>query len=303
MGKAEELAGTLNELILGTGGSKSSKNEKSALPKGGGSKATNIASNLKNVNTAQAFKDVKIIAEKNTNSLLIISNKYNYETILNILKKVDISRNQVFVKSIIMELSADRNNDWQIANYYFEKEGGGIGRIGYGLKNFSDIVSPKGATLFFPLSLFMKTQPFGIGKNSKTNISPLLQANNLTIPGVDKVEIPSLSSFVKFLQKNAGATILSTPQIMALDHQEAEVTITETIPVLGERSVQSAYAVTSNSTKDVNIETSLKFTPHINPDVNSIQLDIEQKIDNIFKDASVPEDLQKNKHSCKKTKN
>ena len=291
-GKAEELAETLNELI-GTGVSQSSSGkEKSTLPKGGRSKATNIAKRLKNVNTAQAFKDVKIIAEKNTNSLLIISNKYNYETILSILKKVDISRNQVFVKSIIMELSADRNNDWQIANYYFEKDGKGLGRIGYGLKNFTDMLSPKGATLFFPLSLF------GVPKGSKTDITELLKFNKLPIG--DKVEIPTLSSFVKFLQQNAGANILSTPQIMALDHQEAEVTITETIPVLGERSVQSAYAITSNSTKDVDIETSLKFRPHINPDVNSIQLEIEQKIDNIFKDASVPEDLQKTNIAVKK---
>ena len=299
-GKAEELAGTLNELI-GTGVSQSSSGkEKSALPKGGGSKATSAARSLKNVNTAQAFKDVKIIAEKNTNSLLIISNKYNYETILGILKKVDISRNQVFVKSIIMELSADRNNDWQIANYYFEKDGKGLGRIGYGIKSFSEMISPKGATLFFPLSLFMNTESLGVPKGSKTNIADLLKFNNL--PLGDKVEIPTLSSFVKFLQKNAGANILSTPQIMALDHQEAEVTITETIPVLGERSVQSAYAIATNSTKDVNVETSLKFTPHINPDVNSIQLEIEQKIDNIFKDASVPEDLQKTNIAVKKRK-
>lgn len=300
-GKAEELAGTLNELI-GTGVSQSSSGkEKSALPKGGGSKTTSIAKSLKNVNTAQAFKDVKIIAEKNTNSLLIISNKYNYETILGILKKVDISRNQVFVKSIIMELSADRNNDWQIANYYFPTEGQGIGRIGYGLKNFTDIISPKGATLLFPLSLFMNTASLGISKNSTTDITKLLQYNNFPV-GNNKIVLPTLSSFVKFLQKNAGANILSTPQIMALDHQEAEVTITETIPVLGERSVQSAYAIATNSTKDVNVETSLKFTPHINPDVNSIQLEIEQKIDNIFKDASVPEDLQKTNIAVKKRK-
>lgn len=293
-GKAEELAETLNDLI-GTGVSKSSSKDKPALPKGAGSKvASSTASSLKNVNTAQAFKDVKIIAEKNTNSLLIISNKYNYETILGILKKVDISRNQVFVKSIIMELSADRNNDWQIANYYFQENGQGLGRIGYGLRNFTDMLSPKGATLFFPLSLF------GVSRSSKTDITELLKLNKLPIG--DKVEIPTLSSFVKFLQQNAGANILSTPQIMALDNQEAEVTITETIPVLGERSVQSAYAIATNSTKDVNVETSLKFTPHINPDVNSIQLEIEQKIDNIFKDASVPEDLQKTNIAVKKRK-
>ena len=310
-GKAEELAETLNELI-GTTVSKASSaaHQKGALPKGGNVKSRGTKKYLKDMSTAQAFKDVKIIAEKNTNSLLIVSNKYNYETILGILKKVDISRNQVFVKSIIMELNADRNNDWQIANYFFPEAGGGLSRIGYGLKNFTDIASPEGATLFFPLSVFMNTKKlFGVSgpdiNNSGstkglTNINPLLSMNRLTFPGGKEVKIPNLSSFVKFLQKNSGANILSTPQVMALDHKEAEVSIVETIPVLGERSIQNTGLFSSNSTKDVKVETSLKFTPHINPDVNAIRLEIEQKIDNVFKDASVPEELQKTNIAVKK---
>ena len=93
-----------------------------------------------------------------------------------------------------------------------------------------------------------------------------------------KVEIPSLSSFIKFLQKNAGANILSTPQVMALDHQKAEVSIIEKIPVLGERTASANYInQITTSTNTVDIETSLIITPHINPDVNSIRLEIEQK--------------------------
>ena len=186
-GTAEELAATLNELMGNSTPSSSKQKTKSTLPtiKGSKKSLSRPLSRLKNISTAQAFKDVNIIAEKNTNSLLIVSNKYNYETILGILKKVDISRNQVFVKSIIMELSTDRNNDWQIANYFFPKKGGGVSRIGYGLKSLQDLASPSGATLFFPLSILNKIRPLDLDlPDTNTKIGSLLKMNNIT--GLDK---------------------------------------------------------------------------------------------------------------------
>ena len=290
-GIAEELATTLNDLIGNTASSKeiAQKNMlKSSpgtpIPQRGKGRGVSIP-NLQNINTAQSFQDVRIISEKNTNSLLIVSNKYNYETILNILKKVDISRNQVFVKSIIMELSTQKSNDWQMANYYFPEEGGGIVRMGYGLKGLTDIGSAGGATLFFPLSLL------NISRSSTTDITPFTRLNTLDLG--ESVKIPTLSSFIKFLQTNVGANILSTPQVMALDHQEAEVKITEHIPILGERTTQTSIAnqFTVSAGKET-VETALMITPHINPDVNSIRLKIEQKIDNISKEAEVPEALR-----------
>ena len=312
-GKAEDLEDTLNKLI----GQDSSSTQKAggggSVPKitnKVGSRAGRTARKLKNVNTAQSFEDVRIIAEKNTNSLLIISNKYNYETIVGILNKVDIPRNQVFVKSIIMELSTDRSNEWKMANYFFPEKGGGISRIGYGLSNLGDLASASGgATLFFPLSLFFQksTNILGqtISKNGTTDITPFASANFgsglQNVLSGNKIEVPTLSSFVKFLQRTVGANILSTPQVMALDNEEATVSIEEQIPVLGERTAQSSIVgQISTSITPISVETALVITPYINPDVNSIRLKIEQKIGNVFKDASVPEELLKTNVAVKK---
>ena len=297
-GTATEMAKTLNELM-------SSSSSKSSASKRAGTKPAiahppssgySSSLNLQNISTAQSFKDVRIIAEQNTNSLLIVSNKYNYETILSILKKVDISRNQVFVKSIIMELSTDKSNEWKMANYFFQEDGGGIARIGYGLSNLSDLTSSGGATLLFPLSLFFNNSILGTSDKSTTDISNLLTANGLNLPGI---KVPTLSSFIKLLQKTVGANILSTPQIMALDHQEAKVSIIEKIPVVGERTANTLNLL-STSTSQVEVETALTITPHINPDVNSIRLKIEQKIDNVVKSSAVPEELQKTNVAIKK---
>ena len=301
-GTAEDLSDTLNQL-MGKSSSKSRKGKRPTPQMANrlGSFAAKTAG-LQNTSTALAFEDIKIIAEKNTNSLLIVANRNNYQNILNILKKVDISRNQVFVKSIIMEMNTEKNNDWKIANYFFPQEGEGIARMGYGLSNFTDITNSAGgsATLLFPLSVLLGKS---FSSSDKTNISKGIKlgspnANNL-IP--DSLEVPTLSSFIQFLQKNVGANILSTPQVMALDHQKAEVSIVDRIPIITSTtaSLNNQYAPTTSTGKE-DVETTLIITPHINPDVNSIRLEIEQKIDDIMPSARVPAELQNTNVAIKK---
>ena len=302
-GLAEELSKTLNEVIGRSQATSSSRKDgkKSALPASRRFRAGNLA----DVATAQSFEDVRIIAEKNTNSLLIVSNKFNYETILNILKKVDISRNQVFVKAIIMELNTDRNNDWQIANYYFPKGGKGISRVGYGLSSLTDLASKEGATLMFPLSLLFNSSARKSVSNFNTALKNVEQTDIKNFinfgAGSDSSDtssgafmIPSLSSFIKFLQKTVGGNILSTPQVIALDHQEAKVTIEDRIPTVGALTQfgGTANAAFIPNVKHETVTTQLVITPHINPDVDSVRLKIKQNIDNIVDSASIPEQLR-----------
>ena len=295
-GIAEDLAKTLRELM----GDQTKGTKQGARPIIRSPYTAYNQKNLQNVSTAQSFQDVKIIAEKTTNSLLIVANKHNYRTILNILKQVDISRNQVFVKSIIMELSADRTNEWQIANYFFQKGGEGIARAGYGLNKLTDVIGTKGgATLMFPLSLFFKgTKVLGQSLDGKTDITRVLQLGGLNT-GNTPITIPSLSSFIQFLQTNIGGNILSTPQVMALDHEEATVAITDAIPVLGDINLTN-QGNPFQGTTEKQVETLLKFTPHINPDVRSIRLKIEQKVDSLAQISSVPEELRKRSVAVKK---
>ena len=300
----EKLSQTLGQIFQQTSStSKEPKKVKAGKLKGGGGKGMGMGASSSIL--AQAWTDVQIFPEKHTNSLLILSNTANYEVIKTILEKVDISKNQVFVKAIILELSTDRSSEWKMANYFFPKDGQGIARIGYGLSSLSDLASSSGgATLFFPLSLFFKGSFLGTSTDSTTDITPFARMNagptvSSALP--QKITVPSLSSFVKFLQKTVGANILSTPQIMALDHESAEVGITDVIPVQGERTTSTTtVGQISTSNKELNVETLLKLTPRISPDVNSVKLTIEQKIDSIAPVTSVPESLQKTNVAIKK---
>ena len=51
------------------------------------------------------FGDVNIMADPNTNSLIISAkNKYDYEKVLAVLNKIDVPRDQVFIQAIIVEM-------------------------------------------------------------------------------------------------------------------------------------------------------------------------------------------------------
>ena len=208
-----------------------------------------------------------------------------------------------------MEINAERANDWKIANYYLPQNAGGVSRIGYGLSSLGEMAAEKeGATLLFPLSLFLDIPGIGAEKNSIKGVTNMSNLFQLTKPGAnlpDAINLPTLSSFVTFLQKTVGANVLSTPQVIALDHKEAKVSIIDEIPQVAESVTPTVGLSNINqvtSTKSINVETELTFTPHINPSVNSIRMEITQKIDNVIKSTNVPSALQSTNLAVRKRK-
>ena len=58
------------------------------------------------------FGDVNIMADTNTNSLIVSAkNKYEYERVLSVLKKIDVPRDQVFIQAIIVEMIVDKGDN------------------------------------------------------------------------------------------------------------------------------------------------------------------------------------------------
>ena len=61
------------------------------------------------------FENVTIMADTNTNSLIISAkNKYEYERVLAVLKKIDVPRDQVFIQAIIIEMIISNGNSKDI---------------------------------------------------------------------------------------------------------------------------------------------------------------------------------------------
>ncbi len=94
-----------------------------------------------------------------------------------------------------------------------------------------------------------------------------------TITGAD------FNFLIRTLQNEGSLNVLSRPQIVAMDNQEAHIKITNEVPfVAGSSLTATGIVQTSVSRRDVGIE--LTVTPHINPD-GFVRMEIHQVVSDI----------------------
>ena len=105
-GTAEEVYNTL--MGIKPSGRKESANQRNPFP---GPRRAGSSFSSKS-SQSPLFGNVNIMADSNTNSLIISAkNKYEYERVLSVLKKIDVPRDQVFIQAIIVEMRVDKGDD------------------------------------------------------------------------------------------------------------------------------------------------------------------------------------------------
>lgn len=261
-GEAEKIAATLQGVTK----------EATPKPQTGGSLLSPIGAGGQMQAPQEIFGgDVKITADKATNSLVITASKQDYEVVLNILSKIDIARDQVFVEAIIMEMSASDGNNWGVG--YYKYGSGGYGKVGFnGGVNINDFLNPvsgQGAVISFSQG----------------------ETVTVTDPSSNKTfQIPSLIGLINFVKSVKKANILSTPQLMTLDNQEGEIEVGDKV-VTGVTSQTGANNITVNSPIFEDATIKLKIKPFISPTSDSLRMEIQQTVKQIST-ASTPTALQ-----------
>ena len=241
---AQEMAKTLNGLVSGGGGS------------GGGGRTGSASAPqaLRSVVTPLAEGQIRLSADPATNSLVIQASKEAYETLIQVIEKLDIPRPQVLVEALIMEV--DITNDYELGFNF-----------GYQILNNTIDLNLSGqdaiATLASPLALLTKTTITTNDDGSESNGSTF----------VARMQAAARDNRIK---------ILSSPHILTSDNEEAEIIIGDNIPIVTSR-VSSAIGSNANGlASSVNVErrdigVTLRVTPQIS-DGNTVRLQIFQEI-------------------------
>ncbi len=241
---AQEMAKTLNGLVSGGGGS------------GGGGRTGSASAPqaLRSVVTPLAEGQIRLSADPATNSLVIQASKEAYETLLQVIEKLDIPRPQVLVEALIMEV--DITNDFELGFNF-----------GYRILNNTIDLNLSGqdaiSTLASPLALLTRT----------------------TITTNDDDSESSGSTFVASMQAAARDNrikILSSPHILTSDNEEAEIIIGDNIPIVTSRVSSATGSNINGLASSVNVErrdigVTLRVTPQIS-DGNTLRLQIFQEI-------------------------
>lgn len=158
-----------------------------------------------------------IQADPATNTLIITANERVYRNLRAIIDQLDARRAQVYVESLIVEISADRAAELGVQWAALSGSGGSSYRVGIltGFATEGNNLVRQAASILGP------------------NNTPLPPGNGLTA-GIFKQDNGQLGlgALARALETNTKANILSMPNLITLDNEEARIIVGQNVPFI-----------------------------------------------------------------------
>ncbi len=221
-------------------------------------------------------KNVQIVPDKATNTLVIMAEREDYKILENIIKQLDVPRAMVYIEALIMEVNATKD-------FKLGVEWSGVKDTGH----FSGLEGSKSAA--FASS--------GTGVLSSLTTTATAAGTLLGLPPgfsmgivgagikIGDVIFPTIGAMVQAYKTDADVSILSTPQLLTLDNEEAEINVGSNVPYLTRQQDSSTSTLVNYNTyeyKDVGV--TLNITPNINEE-NFVRLKISQEVTKVTSGA------------------
>ena len=244
--------------------------------------------------TAASAQPASIIqAYAPTNSLIIVAPEPTYRALRTVIDKLDARRAQVFVEALIVEVSTGIASEfgvqWQSARNV------GNGQSVFGGTNFNTGTAGGLGTNIINAALDPRTLGGGLNLG--------LINGTLKIPGTD-IEVLNLQVLARALEADSGANVLSTPNVLTLDNEEAKIIVGQNVPFITGSYTPTAGSATNPfqtiERKDIGL--TLRVTPQV-AEAGAVKLKIFQEVSNVTRDAQLVKsaDLITNKRSLEST--
>jgi general secretion pathway protein D len=254
-----------------------------------------------NAGAGNASSIATIQAHEDNNALIISAPPAVFRSLQNVIRQLDVRRSQVLIEAVIAEVSDETANElgvqWQLPL------GTGSDHV-IGGTNFSSGNSGAAGNNILSAAV----NPLGVGNGFN------LGYINGTVT-IGNTKIFQLGALVTALRSDGKSNILSTPQVMTLDNQQAVIKVGQEVPFLtGAYQTTASSAVTTGSNgstttgianpfqtiqrKDVGI--TLTVTPHIN-EGDSVKLEIHQIVSSLAPPVTGASDLVTNNREVQTT--
>ena len=161
---------------------------------------------------SQATTGGQIQADAATNSLVITAPEPQYRQMRAVIDKLDARRAQVFVESLIAEVNADKAAEFGI------QWQGPIGKNGDGTVGILGTNFGVGGNNI--ISLAAGAASGAVSPGVGLNVGVLNRTNGIYVLGF----------LARFLQQNGDGNVLSTPNLLTLDNEEAKIVIGQNVP-------------------------------------------------------------------------
>ena len=207
-------------------------------------------------------KDVQIVPDKATNSLIIMAKKEDNALLEDIIAQLDIPRRMVHIEALIMEVDVNKDFDlgveWQAAETVGSRDG-------------TDLIA------------------FG-NQTQGTNMQPIPGFTyGLMGPTINigEVTFSTLGAVISAMEKESNVYIRQKPHLTTMDNEEAEIIVAKNIPY--QTRVETSTDLTGREFatyeyKDVGV--TLKITPQINQE-RFVRLQISLEVSQVVEEQSM----------------
>lgn len=226
---------------------------------------------------------VDIQADESTNALVITAPPDLIRSLRSVIAQLDVRRAQVLVEAVIAEISAEKTAELGVQWGVRGNDAVGFVNFDAGASSLSNVLGLAG-TIDMALN-----PPTGDPKMPDLSKAQIPRGLQLGVGGSD------FAVLISALAKNADTNVLSTPTIVTMDNEQAEIVVGQNVPFVTGSYTSSTSSGSNDNTNalsnpfqtiqrdDVGIK--LKVKPQIN-EGNAIKLEIEQEVSSVAPSAN-----------------
>lgn len=233
---------------------------------------------------AAAERNVTIWADVQTNALVITAPPKIMKSIMSIVDRLDIRRAQIQVEAILVEVTADKTTDLGI-NWLIDGTGESGNTVPVGA-----FIQPVAGTSILDIAR---------GIDDPSTLTTGLLGGTLGV-GRFQDSGTNWAAVLRAVSGDADTNIISTPSVVTLDNEEAEIKIAQEVPFLtGQFTNTGATGGSVNPFQTIQREevgNILKITPQIN-EGDAVMLKIEQEASSLAQGSQGAVDLITNKRT------
>ena len=254
--KAENLVPILSGIQPSAQSGTTIKNKRATA-----SQAANAANRR---NTATSTTSAIILSDEETNALIITADPNTLRSLKAVIRQLDIRRAQVMIEAIIAEISTTKDNELGIGMAVDGTTSTNT-NIPIGVSNFGGIGNILGAA----------------ATRDTSNIASAATPGLTLLGGGTAGNGTRYAVLLRALASDSSTNILSTPSIVTLDNEEAEIVVGQNVPFVTGSTASSTNTNPFQTIERQDVGLTLKVTPQIN-DGDTIKLDLEQEASSVI---------------------
>jgi len=289
--EATKIAETLRGLLAGSELTRTTTT--TTTPAGNTASQTTASTSLgAQQGTNAAAPNSVIQAYPPTNSIIISAPEPVYRSLRTVIDALDQRRAQVYVEALIVEVTTGLASEFGVQ--WNAGRNIGDGQTVFGGTNFS---TTAGSNIL------------GVAANPLVNIGTGLNLGilhgTITIPGINDANgnplaIPNLQVLARALEGDSNANVLSTPNLLTLDNEEAKIVVGQNVPFITGTFTPTAGSASNPfqtiERKDIGL--TLRVLPQVS-EAGAVKLRISTEISSVTRDKALVQsaDIITNKRS------